>query len=515
MRRLAYTLLLAGLCVGCSPEPSADVHFATVAVRLEVEDPLGCVPAASCSEWCVDRAAANFFRVDDFLSDVPFGPGATAECGDPEPMVSNPVLAGHLVWVSASMSQGPTRRFEGNTRDAPVVVLANGLTTVDVPLAPTSVPLIAALSPDPLLAGHELVISGSGFGSGLGLSRVEIDCEGLASISWSDSEVRLVLPEGQGGDAIRVRRCGLYSPLSSIRLLANNVRESPLSPPGCDGFDVRALTLAPAPNELLVLAACGSGAGSALRFVPSSCGYGTTAELPGIPAAATSFQDAAYVAIEGGSIVRLDAAGAVTETGWASGEVLALAADASTVWAITATGLHAVGGAKVDAVAADLELRDMASSGQALLIAARDDSGAQGKLVVIESGGAPVEYVLPDCAQPRAVDARPGSPFVAVACDGGIAGFDLANKTLSWRAQPDLLPKDVSLDGNGDVAFAVDGRLVGAGLADGRALGERPLSASGSRLFFSGAGHQLVLGGGATLTLLAPYAGAAPCEATP
>jgi hypothetical protein len=488
-------LACAGLLLACAGPPAPDATR-TASVRMALEaDPWGCaIPAdANCSDFCVTTAGASLYREGESL---PLGPGLTAKCGEGLSFSSLP--AGHRVFATAFLAQGPTRMWEGVSE--PLTVAADAVTELTTELWPVDPPVLTAISPEPALPGETLTLSGSEFIRSAGPVWVQWDCTGGAqATAVGPSSAEVVLPADTLATELRLSRCSVTSNSLPIRI-ATAPTERPLSPPGCDGFMVQATASDGA--EALLAAACADGSGQLLRFAPDGCSYGESVALPGTP-----------VAVSAGTSVRVatDQALLRIENGVASDSgfglpVHALTATTSDVWLIAGDGDGALWReaddtfSKVPGIVAGA-LRDVAAADGEVVIA------GDGRLVILTIEGGNSDAPANPACDPVAVDARDGAAYVAVACVDGVIGYDLVAR--DWTAHiPESVGVDIALDAVGDAAFVLAGGSLGAAsLATGRVFGPWLVNREPPLLHVGG--HRLLTG---SLALLGGWAGTDLCD---
>ncbi len=434
---------------------------------------------------------------------LPLGPAQTAECGDD--IVFEELPAGHQVFVSASLSDGPNRQWEGASDT--VTIVANGVTEATATLSAVDPPVLDAVAPDPAAPGDVLTLTGSELHRTGATSRVEWSCDGgVDADSATKTSVVATLPASASATTVRVARCGVGSNALPLRIAAPPDVE-PLSPPGCDGLSIRAMA-EDIDGSILLAVACDDGAGELLRLLPDDCTFATVAELEAPPTAVTAYAGRALVGTAAGIIVV--ASGTATSPGAGLAEpVHALADDDKQAWIIAGDGnrtLYQDSAGKIAEVQgiSDLELRDVAAATGAIVVA------ADGKLIVLDPMTGNSDDLGNVACDPVAVDARFDSALVAIACADGVIGYDLSTK--SWTTHvPGITATDVALDAPGDAAFAVEsagGVLHAVDLVDARAFGPWPLDEAAAPLLHAG-DNRLLTGAAA---MIAGWAGVPLCD---
>jgi hypothetical protein len=504
-----------------------ETGLATAVVALDAE---------RCDEFCATMVGAALYRPGEPL---PIGPERTVPCG--EPIVFDHLPGGQKVLAEAwVLDADGRRRLQG--RSADVTVVADDAVPVPVELVPVLVPEILDVSPDPLApdaTGTEVAISGTGFGDGSGRFQVTLDGVAVAPVegAWTETEVRVRVPAGDGGTALRVVNCGVSSGPFPVRVLAAAPGTESLDPGGCPGgLSVRALAPLRGTPDVVVAAACGVS-GYVQRLLTGSCSMSAVAvkELPGLPVALAAEDGgaAAWAAIEGGALVRAPlSAAAVLETGPAlpgAAVPRALAFAGGSLWVLGeaggATRLYSVRDATASAfddVPSELTLAAIAAAGGKVLLAATDATG-KGRLVAVDPATSEVRlFPLDACGQPLAVEGGDDGAWAAVACGGGlpaVSAIRLADAHVaSVPLAPGQVPSSLAMDLAGSLAFAWDeaaGAMIAIGLDGGGVVGALAISppAAGVRVVRAPSSDTLVLAGchPGRLTLLSPFHAASPC----
>jgi predicted lipoprotein with Yx(FWY)xxD motif len=108
---------------------------------------------------------------------------------------------------------------------------ATGFATVLVSVSPTG-PIITSVNPAEAKAGDEIRVTGAGFGSGQGESRLMVGGIAASSIeSWSETEIRAQVPEGASTGSVKVAIGGVESSPGTLVVLweKENPENVPLS----------------------------------------------------------------------------------------------------------------------------------------------------------------------------------------------------------------------------------------------------------------------------------------------
>jgi predicted lipoprotein with Yx(FWY)xxD motif len=96
---------------------------------------------------------------------------------------------------------------------------ATGFASVLVSVSPTG-PIITSVNPSEAKAGNEIRVTGAGFGSGQGESRLMVGGIAASSIvSWSNTEIRAQVPEGASTGSVKVAIGGVESSPGALVVL--------------------------------------------------------------------------------------------------------------------------------------------------------------------------------------------------------------------------------------------------------------------------------------------------------
>lgn len=511
-----------GACTAPPPGPAT--------VRLGLE-------AGVCADYCAETLRVSLKREGDPLG---FGTPRTVPCG--EELIIGELPAGHRLYATVEvLGIAGTPLLVGES-DV-VTVAADTEVTVPVSLVPVVPPEVTAVSPDPVAPGADgvpLTVSGTGFADPGGAFGVELDGVPLMltePLTWTDDTVLAMLSSGETGAGLVVRRCGVASEPFAVRVVA---RDAPAMaavalPPSCAGRQVVALA-AEGEGALAAIACDDAGLGYLQRLAPSgACPLGAAEYWPlgANPVAVTAVDGHAWVAVEGGEVLRLGLEGQ-GRGGPPNAKPLASGVATTALVAVPGPRVFAIGddgvetdlyeidpetgvGTAVDGVDG-LALADLAADGERVYAAGT--TGAVGKLVKVRLDGGVSEDSLTDCANPVRVATGPGR-WVALACDEAdgprVVGVDpdaSAVKTLAWSGG---VPSAVALDAVGDVALSLaDGgvELVAysddgaAELASWGEVGVGPALRLGSSHRFLTAAAD-----GADLQVVAPYQEVPLCDA--
>ena len=523
--RLALGLM--GLALVACAEP-APLH--TASVRLTG----GPEAVAACEAHCVTTLGANTFR---FGETIPLGPGQVVSCGDE--ILFERLPAGHQVVLEAWASDASGHVLEG-VSDV-ITVVADATVDADIELLPLSVPVIAAVSPDPVDAGAtgaELTLTGSGFEGGGGVSQVELDGVPLETVAWTDESVTAWVPAGVGGTEVTVRRCGIAAEAAEARVLADDLELMTFTPPGCGAGALELAGAVVVGDELVLAAACvGADEGFLLRLSGSTCSLAPqsvplTARPLGLTRAGAG---EVWLALDDpDGLLRVElATGSIHPGPSLDGDVpaaLAVAGDRVFVIAEGAGGetelreVTATAAAPVPAMPADLTLLHLAATADRLALAAVDGSG-DGELVVVDlDTGLVGEWSLPDCPQPAHLAAADATgSWLAVACPGdpgGVVVFELKEQGVTWTALPaGAAIQALAFDAAGDVVLLRDAggeALRAVQVPGGDVLATWTVDWAGTLtgpLVRLPSGHRFLSPGPTpgALAILSPYAGTQLC----
>ncbi len=153
-----------------------------------------------------------------------------------------------VTWTAPSTVGSVSISLEVSSEDG---MKANGFATVLVSLSPTG-PIITSVNPSEAKAGNEVRITGAGFGDGGAGSSVIVGGVAASSIlSWSDMEVRALVPEGASSGSVKVAIGGVESSPGALTILW--LKENPEN-----------VSLSSAANDQLYPQPISDGAGGAI-----------------------------------------------------------------------------------------------------------------------------------------------------------------------------------------------------------------------------------------------------------
>lgn len=107
---------------------------------------------------------------------------------------------------------------------------ATGFATVLVSVSPTG-PIITSVNPSEAKAGSEIRITGAGFGTGKGGSLIVGGVTASGILSWNETEIRALIPEGASTGSVKVMIGGVESSPGTLVVLweKENPENVPLS----------------------------------------------------------------------------------------------------------------------------------------------------------------------------------------------------------------------------------------------------------------------------------------------
>lgn len=152
-----------------------------------------------------------------------------AEAGTLSARNTNPVT-----WTAPSNVGSVLIRVEvGNLKG----FKANGVATLLVSVSPSG-PIITSVNPTEAKVGDEIRVTGGGFGNGQGESIFIVGEAAASIVSWSDTEIRALVPEGASTGSVKVAAGGVESSPGALVVLwsKENPENVPLSTAANDQF---------------------------------------------------------------------------------------------------------------------------------------------------------------------------------------------------------------------------------------------------------------------------------------